>query len=142
MDISTLPIDENTISVLLVVLSLALKCFFRPKPEKPIWIVCILELPTDIISLSLGYTASQVIAKSTAYQSAFFMFVIEIIFAMPIYYLCKTSGDMYEKLYEAKKNGNQLHIKQVFVLGLVSIVSYAISTLIYISAIFSFAGKL
>ena len=84
--------NETIASLLFIGLSFILKCLVGRVPTFGIIIPYLIELPMDIIFLSIGCTASLIIAQK---GNTFIFFLAQIIAAIAITFLCRTSVDTF-----------------------------------------------
>jgi len=125
---------EIAMAISLLFIAFFLKLCVNRKVTKNVFITSVLELPMDVIFLSLGFTVSMMIVDvdPSRFRLGLFMFMIQLISAVIVIIFCRSSL----KAYKDKEASSQL----LFALTIVA--SYLLSLITYIIvAIILFGGS-
>lgn len=118
---------------LLVICAFGLKIFRKYPPDPVDLISTLIELPMDIIILSLGYMSSYICSSTGKLAIGFGMFSVEIVLAIFIFGFCKASLALYQST-----NRTQIAIIEIW--GY-CISSYILAVSSYIISVSIYGGK-
>ena len=117
---------EIAMPTLLLFVAFTLKVFVNRKATGDVYVSCLLELPMDVIFLSLGYTISMMLVDVTRLQLGLIMFVIQIMLAIFTFAFCRSSLEAYK----SKSSGRLEIFFPAVASQLISITTYVIVAMI------------
>lgn len=118
---------------LLVICAFGLKIFRKYPPDPVDFVSTLIELPMDIIILSLGYMSSYICSVTGKLAIGFGMFSVEIVLAIFIFGFCKASLALYQSTNRT--------INAIIEIWVYSIVSYVLAVASYIISVSIYGGK-
>lgn len=87
---------ECIVLTIIIVAAFLLKLFINRKVNKIIFVGCLLELPMDIVVLSMGYITSFILNNQERLLLGLVVLFGTFVLAFLIYALCRYSLDYYE----------------------------------------------
>jgi len=130
--------NETIAALLFIALSFILKCLIGRKPTFDVLMPYLIELPMDIIFLSIGCTASLIITQN---KDAFIFFLIQIIASIAVTYWCRTSVDAFDSMKNpqtpqvAQTQQTSSSVKKIVLIVFLTIASFIVSGVIFLISI-------
>lgn len=102
------------IAALLVLVSFGLKCLIGRRLTLYNFLFCLIEMPIDIMFLSIGSIAALIISNSPYYKNAFIFFNIQLFFSFFVFYMCREGINNFNLIYKLSKYINDNKKSKLF----------------------------